>query len=218
MPPSLEVERDLLRSCTRLGCMDEVGRGALAGPVTVGLVVIDAMVEAPPEGIRDSKLLAPARREQFVDPIRAWCRAWSVGHASNDEVDAVGIVGALRLAGLRALAQSDIAPEVVLLDGSHDWLTRTDTLFDDGQELHTPRVVTRVKADRDCIGVAAASILAKVERDAIMVAASTEHPAFGWAENKGYASASHQEALRSLGPTSLHRVSWNIHSDGMCDR
>src|SRR5436305_3420097 len=103
--------------------MDEVGRGALAGPVTVGVVVVDLESRTAPSGVRDSKLLAPAAREALVPRLRRWARAHAVGHAEPEEIDAYGIIAALRLAGRRALASLAAVPTCVLLDGNHDWLT-----------------------------------------------------------------------------------------------
>ena len=218
MAPSLRVERALLRQrCTRLACIDEVGRGALAGPVTVGVVVVDRTIRAAPEGVRDSKLVPPAQRSALVPRIESWCAGHAVAHASNAEIDDLGIIAALRMAGLRALAALDAPADLVLLDGSHDWLTGPPaTLFDDEQPVPPP-VVTRVKADLECSGVAAASILAKVARDALMTQTAREHPDFGWEQNKGYASSGHREALRRLGPTPLHRVSWRLEPSSTAD-
>lgn len=207
--------------------MDEVGRGSLAGPVSVGVVVVSFEGRAP-SGLRDSKLLAPRRREQLVPAIRSWARACAVGHAGADEIDAVGIVAALRLAGRRATARilaAGIAPDVVLLDGSHDWYSQPLDLFagleaDDGVGPGPaggcgpggcePRVVTRVKADLTCSGVAAASILAKVERDSLMVALHESDPRYAWDANKGYASGDHLAALAAHGPSEWHRRSWRL--------
>ena len=165
--PTLDVEHELLsQGCTRLGAMDEVGRGALGGPVTVGLVVVDASVTEPVEGVRDSKLLTPAARDGFVPVVQAWALAFGVGHASAAEIDEWGIVGALRLAGHRALgasARMGPPPDAVLLDGSHDWLTVPDPpelLSPDLGGVDAPPVTTRVKADMDCAAVGAASVLA----------------------------------------------------------
>lgn len=210
MAPSLHVERGLLEArCAHLACVDEVGRGALAGPVTVGIVLLDRGIGPAPERVCDSKLATPALREELAPRIEAWCRACAVAHATNAEIDELGIIAALRLAGRRALAMLDPQPDLVLLDGSHDWLsTPPATLFDAPDA--TPPVVTRVKADLECAGVAAASILAKVARDALMVRAAQEHPEFGWDRNKGYASAEHREAIRARGPSPLHRLSWRL--------
>lgn len=216
--PTLRIERALLRERGGLlAAVDEVGRGALAGPVSVGVVVIDAQVRAAPQGIRDSKLLTPAMRTALVAPIRGWALGTAVGHASNAEIDEMGIIAALRRGARRALdalhAQGlDVTQ--VLLDGSHDWLTPPPATLFDEDPWPAPFVTTRVKADLTCAAVAAASVLAKVERDALMLDVHNEFPAYGWAENKGYASARHREALLAHGPTGMHRLSWNLLSTG----
>lgn len=216
-----DVELGLLGSGVRLlAGMDEVGRGALAGPVTVGVAVVDAGVGEPPRGLRDSKMLSAARREALVDPVRAWVRGCAVASASPAEIDAHGIVGALRLAGTRALVDLSargLVPDLVLLDGSHDWLSPAQadllTALDapvplaGGQDA-TPRVVTRVRADAECAVVAAASVIAKVERDAVMT--RLPDPGYGWARNKGYASAAHVEGLTRFGASAHHRCSWRL--------
>lgn len=214
MRPTLRVERALLRERGGpLAAIDEVGRGALAGPVCVGVVVVDAGCRAAPDGVRDSKLLGPGAREALVPRIRRWAVDTEVGHASSAEIDELGIIAALRLAGLRALdaiAARGTVAACVLLDGSHDWLTPPPaTLFDDADRV-VPPVTTRVKADLSCAAVAAASVLAKVERDAVMLEAHDRHPQFGWAENKGYASPGHREALAAHGPCDLHRRTWSL--------
>ena len=213
--PSLRVERALQRDGHRvLAGMDEVGRGALAGPVTVGVVLIDETCRSAPTGVRDSKLLTPAAREAMVPRIRRWCLGYAVGHASADEIDRIGIMAALRLAGMRALDAVGVAPDLVILDGNHDWLTAPGDVglfaFAGEEPPPTPPVTTMVKADLKCSSVAAASVLAKVERDAMMVEAAREHPAYGWAENKGYAAPEHVAALESAGPCALHRRSWRL--------
>lgn len=218
--------------------MDEVGRGALAGPVSVGVVVVDASVGTAPSGVRDSKLLTPTVREALVPRLRRWALAHAVGHAEPDEIDRFGIVPALRLAGRRALAQLPQMPTCVLLDGSHDWLSpprprgadprhdageppvvATEPLFDlDVEPAATPRgrsvtgpvVHTMVKADLRCAAVAAASVLAKVERDAIMVARSADFPSYRWCDNKGYSAPEHLAALAEHGACEQHRRSWSL--------
>lgn len=231
--PSLRREKSLLREDVRYlaGC-DEVGRGALAGPVSVGVVVIDASVRRVPKGLADSKLLTPARRKALVPAIERWVSASAVGHATPGEIDQWGLTRALRLAGLRALAAVDTAPDCLLLDGSFDWLTppiQTDELglweLDSGEsvigervteppwpDLTVPPVVTQVKADVSCASVAAASVLAKTTRDAMMVDLAATHPHFGWDENKGYASEHHRDQLRLHGPCEHHRRSWRLPS------
>src|SRR5690606_2964055 len=148
------------------------GRGALAGPVTVGVCAIDATCRSAPQGVRDSKLLAQTARERLVPRIRRWSLAHAVGHASPEEIDAFGIMAALRLAGERALAQLDVTPDLVLLDGNHDWLTdpqREGLLGLVAEGPACPPVRTMIKADLRCSSVAAASVLAKVTRDALLV-------------------------------------------------
>ncbi|WP_134773696.1 ribonuclease HII [Ornithinimicrobium flavum] len=214
--PSLRVERTLQREgYAVLVGMDEVGRGALAGPVSVGVVAIDAGCRSAPQGVRDSKLLAPAAREQMVPRIRRWCLGSGVGHAWPEEIDAFGIMTALRLAGERALAELGLRPDLVLLDGNHDWLTdpaRVGLLGLLGDAPPTPPVRTMIKADLRCSSVAAASVLAKVARDRLMVqaAAQEEYRPYGWDQNKGYAAPEHQEALRERGPSRWHRRSWRL--------
>ena len=193
--------------------MDEVGRGALAGPVTVGVVLIERDVADAPPGVRDSKLLSPARRVDLIPQVTSWCRSWAVGHASSAEIDDAGIIEALRLAGTRALAMLDPAPDLVLLDGSHDWLTPPPATLFAGEGAGAPvPVVTKVRADLQCAAVAAASILAKVARDDVMTQAAASYPAFNWERNKGYGSTAHRRALQEHGPTPLHRVSWRLTS------
>ena len=202
--------------------MDEVGRGALAGPVTVGVVMVDLATPTAPQGLRDSKLLTPEARERLAPRIRRWVPRHGVGHATPEEIDAYGILRALRLAGQRALAQLPEPPDIVLLDGSYDWLRRPAScdqlgLFDVGPELADPpddettyAVVTQVKADLRCAAVAAASVLAKVTRDAMMLDRAPRHPVYGWEVNKGYATPEHREAIRRYGPCTWHRRTWNL--------
>lgn len=213
----MRVERQLLRDGAVTVCgVDEVGRGALGGPVTVGMVAIDATVTRSLPGVRDSKLLTPHARQDLVPRIRRWALAYAVGHATAAEVDEVGIIAALRRAGLRAWVQLPVTPDAILLDGSHDWLTPPaqasllDDAAEDAQSVSLPTVTTRVKADLACTTVAAASVLAKVERDAIMGELATVHPGYGWEHNKGYASPDHLAALDSRGPCEEHRRSWRL--------
>ena len=195
--------------------IDEVGRGALAGPVSVGLVAV-ARCEAWPDGLADSKQLTARAREALIAPLSRFGVGRAVGHASAAEIDQVGIIGALRLAGVRglaALAGEGIVADAVLLDGTHDWLTAPPAdLFADaaaGEET-TPPVTMVVKGDGLCASIAAASVIAKVERDAIMRAAHVDHPHFGWDGNKGYGAAAHLDAIREHGPSPWHRVSWKL--------
>lgn len=213
--PSLRVERELQRAGHRvLAGMDEVGRGSLAGPVSVGVVVIDETCRTAPAGVRDSKLLTPSARQAMVPRLRRWALAHAVGHALPAEIDEIGIIAALRLAGTRALAQLEVVPDLVLLDGNHDWLTHPEEvgLFAElGASGHAvPPVRTMIKADMRCSTVAAASVLAKVERDQRMVELADVHPHYGWEHNKGYSASVHLDALRVHGPCVEHRRSWSL--------
>jgi ribonuclease HII len=216
--PTLDYERRFRVSGARLlAGIDEVGRGALAGPVSVGITVVDLECQELLEDVRDSKLLKAADRERLVPVVRDWSVASAVGHASAAEIDSLGIIEALRTAGTRAwleILASGVTPDVVLLDGSHNWLSPAAqaSLFDDapsGPACEAP-VHTLVKADMQCLSVAAASILAKVERDRQMAELHLECPDFGWDVNKGYATANHRDALRLSGPSPYHRVSWRL--------
>lgn len=206
--PTRVVERSYFETGHRvLAGMDEVGRGALAGPVSVGVVAIDAQTGRMPAGVRDSKLLTPAARNALVGHVRCWARASGVGHASPEEIDTYGIVGALCLAGHRALTHLGLTVDLVLLDGVHDWMTTTPPL---DLPCPTPAVSTHKKGDLRISSIAAASILAKTERDALMQAAHEEHPRYGWDSNKGYAAPGHLQALRHHGATPFHRRSWRL--------
>lgn len=207
--PRLTVERRLLREHALVIACDEVGRGALAGPVAVGAAVIDVARARRriPEGLRDSKLVAEHHRHAVAERAAGWVGASSVGWATADEIDRVGIIRALGLAALRAIAElraQGIVPEeaIVILDGNHDYITPAG-----GGGL---RVQPIVKADRDCASAAAASVLAKVARDDLMTRLHEEHPVYRWERNKGYASAEHRDAIRSHGLSAHHRASWAI--------
>lgn len=207
--PRLTVERRLLREHAVIIACDEVGRGALAGPVAVGAVAIGAAAarRRVPEGLRDSKLVAEHHRPAVAERAAAWVDASSTGWASAAEIDDVGIIRALGLAAVRAIADlrgQGVVPEdaIVILDGNHDYITPAG-----GQGLNVQPIV---KADRDCASAAAASVLAKVARDTLMIALHEEHPVYLWSRNKGYASAVHRDAIRSHGLSAHHRASWAI--------
>lgn len=219
--------------------LDEVGRGALAGPVMVGAFALGftraesagtdsaptvtagdgarlAPVALPipdelPAGIRDSKLLTPKRRSAVCTALQADdALVWAVGRASALEIDEVGISQALGQAAARALAavgerlaaeQPNTAIAGVILDGNLDVVSGV---------LSGTQVLTRAKADRDCLSVAAASVLAKVERDDLMTAISEHASVYGWASNKGYGSAAHRAAIAEHGLHPEHRASWKL--------
>lgn len=214
--PTVAVERSLLCGSVRtLAALDEVGRGALAGPVTVGAVLIGRDTGDAPAGVRDSKLLSAGARQRLVEPIRAWAAGCGLGHASAAEIDQVGIMAALRLAGLRALAELRCLPDIVMLDGTVDFLTGpagglAGQTVATGGVIPGGLVVTRAKADRDCASVAAASVLAKVARDALMTDLAGRFPAYEWERNKGYGTADHTAAIIRWGPCDEHRRSWRL--------
>ncbi|MFT4211639.1 MAG: ribonuclease HII [Microbacterium sp.] len=207
--PTLRWERQLLRAHPLVIACDEVGRGALAGPVAVGAAVVSAAHARRriPEGLRDSKLVPERRRGDVATRAAAWADASAVGWASAAEVDAEGIIRALGLAAHRALASLraqgvDLAAGVVVLDGNHDYISPVAA-------VGAP-VMPRIKADRDCASAAAASVVAKVARDAYMVALHDECPPYAWERNKGYASETHRTAIAAHGLSVHHRASWAI--------
>ncbi|GAA4925354.1 ribonuclease HII [Nesterenkonia rhizosphaerae] len=196
--------------------IDEVGRGALAGPVSVGVVVMDLdsqLLQSVAEetgvceqldGVRDSKLLSAVARNRWQPQICDHAQAHAVEHRSAEYIDRHGITAALRdagLAGLRAVEADLGRPlDMVILDGTHDWLTGGSS----------PRVRTMRKADTLSLTVACASVLAKVERDKLMTQLAQQHPVYGWDSNKGYGSANHRDAIQEAGVTAYHRRSWNL--------
>ena len=176
-----------------LAGVDEVGRGPLAGPVVAGAVILDP--ERPIGGLRDSKKLTPARREQLAVQIRDQALAWSLGRAEVEEIDRLNILQASLLAMQRAVAGLPLAPAMALVDGNH--CPRL------GCEVHAV-----IRGDARVVGISAASILAKVARDGEMRALDGEYPGYGFAAHKGYPTRSHLDALAELGVTPLHRRSF----------
>ena len=215
-PPTLRRERAIVRRGAQLVAgIDEVGRGAIAGPVTVGLVVVSSATNTAPLGLRDSKLLSVARRESLAPLLKKWAHCWAVGHASAAEIDSWGINNCLRLAGLRALQECCDVSDVIL-DGSHDWLsasTRPELDLIGWPDVVVPRVRILVKADQSCSSVAAASVLAKVSRDQIMAEKHHSFPAYAWDANKGYGTPAHSSALRRHGLSEEHRQSWDLSAN-----
>ena len=216
--PDRSLEKALLETYDYVGGLDEVGRGALAGPVSVGLAIVARRTDDDfPEGLADSKQLTARARTVLIEPVRGWLVDHAVAHASPAEIDEHGIIGALRMAGLRALQQvadRGHAPGVIILDGVADWLTALEGTHapkdspEPAEVPSTPPVRMEVKADARCAVVAAASVLAKVERDRLM--ADLDDPGYGWASNKGYASPAHVRGLTALGTSDQHRRSWHL--------
>ncbi len=192
--PNLSVEKELWSQGHEVVVgLDEVGRGSWAGPLTIGAAVLPR--DRRVYGVRDSKQLTEARREALYERVAQWCVAWSVGHASHEECDRLGMSDAQRLAARRALDALGARPDMVLMDGSWN--------FVGGESSRTI-----VKGDTTCLSIAAASILAKVTRDRMMRDAAHDHPGFDFDRNKGYPCPRHQLALAGYGPTAIHRRSW----------
>jgi len=209
--PRLTLERRLLKQHPLVIACDEVGRGALAGPVAVGAAVVDATMARRriPEGLRDSKLVPEHRRPDVATRAAAWVCHSAIGWADAAEIDRIGIIAALGQAAVRAIEslRADGVPvhdALVILDGNHDYITRHTAQH--GAE--TLRVRPIIKADRDCASAAAASVIAKVARDRVMT--DLDDPGYQWARNKGYASAEHRDAIRRMGLSPHHRASWAI--------
>lgn len=183
--------------------LDEVGRGPLAGPLTVGAVVLPAFPQI--QGLNDSKQLSPARREELSEEIRNTALAWDIEHIPPAEIDDLGMSACLRLAFSRAVAAID--GKVAALDGNAAGPVRAVLL--DGNPLHIDsREVNLVKGDARVAAISAASIIAKVERDALMDEYARTYPAYGFDSNKGYGSAAHIAAIEHEGLCPLHRKSF----------
>jgi ribonuclease HII len=192
--PGLTVERSLWEAGASVVVgVDEVGRGAWAGPLTVGAVVVPQNRRI--YKLRDSKMLTEPEREARFERVAAWCEAWAVGHASFEECDDLGMAEAQRLAARRAIEGLGVVPEAVVVDGSWDF-------------VGGPRTEMVVGGDARCLSVAAASILAKVTRDRLMRIEAEHYPAYGFDSNKGYPEPRHQAALQWYGPSAIHRRSW----------
>jgi ribonuclease HII len=210
--PDLREERTLLRRGHALVAgMDEVGRGAWAGPVSVGVALVPAKAtkRTLPRWLRDSKQLSEARRESIFESVGAWCADWAVGHATPQECDRYGMRIALRLAAQRALAGLHSPPDALLVDGPLDLVSDPDAVPQPRRSAFRGAVHPVVGGDARCASVAAASVLAKVVRDRLMRAESEHFPAYSFERNKGYPSPVHQMALRGYGLSSIHRRSWS---------
>lgn len=192
--PNLALERELWADGHDVVVgMDEVGRGAWAGPLSVGAAVLprDRRVYR----VRDSKMLTEPQREGLFTRLAGWCAAWAVGHASQEECDGLGMSEAQRLAARRAIEGLGVRPDRVLVDGRWDFV---------GGGI-TRRIV---KGDATCLSIATASVLAKVTRDRLMRLEAEHFPAYDFERNKGYPCPRHKAALQAWGPTSIHRRTW----------
>jgi ribonuclease HII len=190
----LTFEQPFWRSGKLVVGIDEVGRGALAGPVTVGAVVLQR--DSWLDGVRDSKTLSGPRRDVLAAHIHQQALAVGVGDASAEEIDAVGLTAALQLAATRALAAIGGTYDAVLLDGHHDFV-----------QAEAPTTLV-VKGDQASQSIAAASIVAKVHRDRFMTLMAPTYPHYGFEGHKGYGSQAHREAISLHGVCPLHRRSF----------
>lgn len=197
--PDFSHEADLIAAGARcVAGVDEVGRGPLAGPVTAAAVVLDP--DRIPPGLNDSKALTAKRREALFAEIMAVAQV-SVAHASVDEIDRLNILYASHLAMERAVAGLALSPDRLLIDGN---------LVPAGLTVKARAIV---KGDARCLSIAAASIIAKVTRDRIMVGLAQQHPGYGWETNAGYPSKRHISALQDIGVTPHHRRSFRpVHN------
>ena len=201
--PDLSYERRQWQgSLQYIAGLDEAGRGALAGPVAVGAVILPKgaaqRLRSLLRGVRDSKQMTPAEREEAVPRIRQTAVAWAVGFASAAEIDECGIVAATRLAALRAVEGLSVFPDYLLTDFRLEL-----------PELDIPQTAL-VKGDTRCLSIAAASVLAKTARDALMREMDLQVPGYGLGRHKGYGTAEHLLALQCRGYSSVHRKTFTI--------
>ena len=199
--PDLTHEKNLWPHYKHIAGLDEAGRGALAGPVAVGAVILPddpTLLSSALTGARDSKQMTPRARERLATQIRAVALNWSVGLAAAEEIDAQGIVQATRLAAMRALHQFSLTPQYLLTDF----------------RLELPQLeisqTSLVKGDAYCLSIACASILAKTERDALMLDLDKHYPGYELHKHKGYGTQVHRSALRRLGFSSIHRKTFHV--------
>jgi ribonuclease HII len=198
--PDLSFELSLWSAGLKLVAgLDEAGRGALAGPVAAAAVILPASPEIllALHGVRDSKQMTPAQRQVWAERLTMQALCYGVGFASHQEIDACGIVPATRLAMQRALSQLSLSPQHLLLD------------FLDLPDLPIPQTCL-VKGDRRSLSIAAASVLAKTARDALMRQLDTQYPGYGFAVHKGYGTLAHCRALQALGPSLIHRSTFHL--------
>lgn len=173
--------------------VDEAGRGPLAGPVCAAAVILPANLDIP--GLTDSKKLSDKRRRELYPVIKEQAIAYGIGFASHEEIDEINILQATFLAMERAMNQLTIRPDLALIDGNRQ------------KDFGIP-VETVVKGDSLSASIAAASVLAKVSRDDVMLQLAQEYPGYGFEVHKGYGTKAHYEALHNLGPSPIHRMSF----------
>ena len=200
--PDTKFETELWQSGLKyIAGLDEAGRGALAGPVAVGAVILpndQTLLSSTLSGARDSKQMTPRQRERLAIQIKDVSLNWSVGFADAHEIDAQGIVRATRLAAIRALHQFSLSPEYLLTDF----------------RLELPQLeisqTSLVRGDAHCLSIACASILAKTERDALMQELDLRHPGYGLGKHKGYGTQAHRFTMKRMGLSEIHRRSFHV--------
>lgn len=200
--PDFDIERAAhTRGLVHIAGVDEVGRGPIAGPVTAAAVILDP--ENIPEGLNDSKKLTAKRRDAAYDVIMASAQV-GIAHCTVAEIDEHNILRAAHIAMLRAVAALPVTPDHLLIDGN---------MIPRNCPLSAEAVI---KGDGKSLSIAAASIVAKVTRDRIMVDLAQQHPGYGWDSNAGYPSKSHVSALQNLGVTPHHRRSFKPVHNILC--
>jgi ribonuclease HII len=200
--PDLTYETNLWSCYKYIAGLDEAGRGALAGPVAVGAVILphddSALLLQALAGVRDSKQMTPLERESLAPRIKEAALTWCVAFASAEEIDTLGIVHATRLAGLRALHGLSLSPEYLLTDF----------------RLELPQLdisqTALVKGDVLCLSIAAASVLAKTARDQLMQELDLQYQGYGLGKHKGYGTLSHRSAMKRMGMSPIHRKTFRL--------
>jgi ribonuclease HII len=199
--PDLTYETNLWPHYRHIAGLDEAGRGALAGPVAVGAVILPkdaALLARALHGVRDSKQMTPLERETLAPFIKEAARAWNVGFASAEEIDSLGIVRATRLAALRALSGLSLTPQYLLTDF----------------RLELPQLdisqTALVRGDTLCLSIAAASVLAKTTRDQLMCELDLHYQGYGLGKHKGYGTLAHRSAMKQLGVSPIHRKTFQV--------
>lgn len=203
--PDLSHEKKLWLAYKYVAGLDEAGRGALAGPVCVGVVILpddNPHLMRTLSGVRDSKQLTPRKRGQFVPRIKEIARAWGIGFASANEIDALGIVPATRLAACRALEAMSFLPDFLLTDFRLEL-----------PELDVSQTAL-VKGDQRSLSIASASILAKTARDTLIVELDPQYPQYGFLRHKGYGTLAHRRMIAKLGFSPIHRKTFQIKNSG----
>jgi ribonuclease HII len=199
--PDLSYEHELWTSCKYIAGLDEAGRGALAGPVCVGAVILpanDPHLTQTLSGVRDSKQLTPRKRRQLAPRIKEAALSWGIGFAAADEIDTLGIVSATRLAASRALEMLPLFPDFLLTDFRLEL-----------PELDLPQAAL-VKGDQRSLSIAAASILAKTARDELMCEFDSQYPEYNFPRHKGYGTFLHRNKITALGISPIHRKTFKI--------